>query len=164
MGWTSTDGVLGGLVLLSLLVGAWRGLVHELMSLAGWAVAYGLAQWQAQALAPQLPWLAEALPPVRYAVAFGMVFVGSLVLWAWLSWLVRKVVETAGLRPIDRSLGALFGALRGALLVLIAAALVHLVGWRQAPWWASAQLPPWLDAVLLGLKPLLPEMLQSYLP
>ena len=35
MGLGLTDGVFAGVLLLSLLVGAWRGLVYELMSLAG---------------------------------------------------------------------------------------------------------------------------------
>ena len=39
------DWIFGGVLLLSLLVGAWRGLVVEVLSLANWAVAFVAAQW-----------------------------------------------------------------------------------------------------------------------
>ena len=55
-----TDGVLGGILLLSLLVGIWRGLVHELMSLAGWVAAFVVAQWLAEGVAGWLPVWREA--------------------------------------------------------------------------------------------------------
>ena len=51
MGLSLTDGVLCGILLLSLVIGAWRGLVHELMSLAGWVAAFFVAQWLAQDVA-----------------------------------------------------------------------------------------------------------------
>jgi membrane protein required for colicin V production len=39
----------------SLLLGAWRGLVYELMSMLGWIAAFVLAQWWAPEVALRLP-------------------------------------------------------------------------------------------------------------
>ena len=78
MGLTLTDGVLIGILLLSLIVGAWRGLVHELMSLVGWVAAFVLAQWLAEDVAHWLPVWREAAIQVRYALSFVLVFVASM--------------------------------------------------------------------------------------
>lgn len=40
---------------LSVIVGAWRGLVHEVMSLLGWGAAYASAQWFGPVVAGHVP-------------------------------------------------------------------------------------------------------------
>ena len=164
MGLPLTDGVLGGILLLSLLIGAWRGLVHELMSLAGWLAAFALSQWLAQDVSQWLPVWREAAPPVRYAVAFVLVFVASVFAAGWLSWLLRMLVETAGLRPADRALGGLFGLARGMLVLLVLTVLVHLLGMQGEGWWRQSHLRPLLEVLLAGVKPLLPAAVQNVLP
>ncbi|TXI70355.1 MAG: CvpA family protein [Limnohabitans sp.] len=164
MGLPLTDGVLGGILLLSLVVGAWRGLVHELMSLAGWVAAFVLAQWLADDVARWLPVWREAAVQVRYALSFVLVFVASMLAAAVVSWLLGKVVSTAGLRPVDRSLGGIFGLARGLVVLLVLAVVVHLVGMRSEPWWRESHMTPVLELLLAGIKPVLPQTLQAYLP
>lgn len=164
MGLGLTDGILGGVLVLSLVVGAWRGLVHEWMSLAGWVAAFVLAQWWAEDVARMLPFWREAAEQVRYALGFVLVFVASVFAASVLSWLLRKVVEGAGLRPADRSLGAIFGLLRGVLMLMVLAVVVRLLGLQSSPWWQDAVLSPLLDVMLAGIKPWLPPSLQTYLP
>jgi len=87
------------------------------------------------------------------------VFAASVV-----SWLLRKVVETAGLRPADRSLGAVFGLMRGVVLLMALAVVVQLLGLHKDAWWHESRMAPMLDVLLSGIKPLLPPALQAYLP
>ena len=164
MGLTLTDGVLGGILLLSLVVGAWRGLVHELMSLAGWVAAFFVAQWLAQDVAQWLPLWREAAPQVRYALSFVLVFVASMFAAALVSWLLSKVVSTAGLKPVDRSLGGIFGLARGVVVLLVLAVVVHLLGMRSQDWWLDSRVTPVLSTLLAGLKPVLPQAMQAWLP
>jgi membrane protein required for colicin V production len=164
MGLTLTDGVLGGILLLSLIVGAWRGLVHELMSLAGWVAAFFVAQWLAQDVTRWLPLWREAAPQVRYAVSFGLVFVATMFAAAMVAWLLGKVVSTAGLKPVDRSLGGIFGLVRGLVVLLVLAVLVHLLGMRSQDWWQASHVTPVLTTMLAGLKPVLPQAMQAWLP
>lgn len=164
MGLTLTDGVLGGILLLSLIVGAWRGLVHELMSLAGWVAAFVVAQWLAEDVAAWLPVWREAAVQVRYALSFVLVFVLSMFAAALVSWLLGKVVATAGLRPVDRSLGGVFGLVRGLVVLLVLAVVVHLVGLRAEDWWQQSRLTPALELLLAGLKPVLPAAMQAWMP
>ena len=164
MGVTLTDGVLGGVLLLSLVVGAWRGLVHELMSLAGWVAAFVLAQWLADDVTQWLPVWREAAVQVRYALSFVLVFVASMFAAAVVSWLLGKLVSTVGMRPVDRSLGGIFGLARGLMVLLVLAVLVHLLGMRQEAWWRESHVTPLLELLLAGIKPVLPPTLQAYLP
>lgn len=159
-----TDWLLCAVLLLSMLVGAWRGLVYELMSLAGWVAAFVLAQWLAQDVAQKLPFLKDAVAQVQYAAAFVLVFVAALFAVGLLSWLLKKIVETAGLRPMDRTLGAVFGLARGVLLLLAVTVVVQLLGLTKQAWWQDAHGTSWLEILLNGLKPVLPDALLAYLP
>ncbi len=161
---TLTDGVFGGILLLSLIVGAWRGLVVELMSLAGWVAAFVLAQWLADDVAQWLPVWKEAAPQLRYALSFVLVFVAGMFAAAMVSWLLRKAVDTVGLQPVDRSLGGIFGLVRGVVVLLVLAVVVHLTGMRTQPWWQESHATPMLEVLLEGVKPVLPQALQNYLP
>ncbi|MGD9774965.1 CvpA family protein [Diaphorobacter sp.] len=150
-------------LLASLLIGAWRGLVFELLSLAGWVVAFFAAQWFAGDVGALLP-MGEAGASWRHVAGFAVVFVGAIFACGLLAWLLKKLVEAVGLRPADRALGALFGALRG-LVLLLAVALV--AGWtpmHEAPWWQQSQGAPLLQTALKGLRPALPLELARHLP
>ena len=68
------DWIFAAVLLASMLIGAWRGLVFELLSLAGWVVAFFLAQWWAAPMAAWLP-MGEAQDAVRHAAGFAVVFV-----------------------------------------------------------------------------------------
>ncbi|WP_313076454.1 CvpA family protein [Melaminivora sp.] len=150
-------------VAISVLIGAWRGLVFELLSLAGWIGAFLAVHWIATEGETLLPpgllhgfWYHMA----SYAVVFVVtVFVGGL-----LAWQTKKFVHAMGLRPADRALGALFGVLRGVGL-LLATALV--AGWTDVvnmPWWQQSHAAPLLQQALLDLRDALPEWISRYLP
>jgi membrane protein required for colicin V production len=164
MNLATTDWLLCAVLLFSMLLGAWRGLVYELMSLASWVVAFVLAQWLAEDVAQMLPVLTGAADKVRYAAAFVLVFVATLFAAGLVSWLLKKLVESAGLRPVDRALGSVFGVARGVLLLLVATVVIQLLGMAEQPWWREAQGPVWLEIVLKGVQPVLPEALRAYLP
>jgi membrane protein required for colicin V production len=97
-------------------------------------------------------------------VAFVLVFVATLFASGMFSWLIKKLVETVGLRPVDRSLGALFGLARGVVVLLAATVLLQLLGMSSEPWWKEAVGPVWLETALNGLKPLLPDKFLEFLP
>ncbi len=159
-----TDWVLLGALLASMLVGLWRGLVYEVLSLAGWVAAFVLAQWLAVDAVAWLPMIEGAPESIQYAVAFVVVFVATVFAAGWVSWLIKKLVETVGLRPVDRTLGAFFGLARGVVLLLALTVVLQLTGVARDAWWANAQGPVWLQVVLTGLKPLLPPSFVDSLP
>jgi membrane protein required for colicin V production len=140
----------------SLLWGAWRGLVFELLSLAGWLAAFFAAQWFADAVGARLP-MGETDALWRHLAGFAVVFIAVVFACGLLAWMARKLIVAVGLRPADRALGALFGALRGVLLLL---AVVLVAGWTRmadAPWWKQSRGVPLLQAALKGIQPALPR-------
>jgi membrane protein required for colicin V production len=159
-----TDWILLGVLLASMVVGLWRGLVYEVLSLAGWVAAFVVAQWLASDVVGWLPFVKGAPASVQYAVAFAVVFVTTVFAAGLVSWLIKKLVETVGLRPVDRTLGGVFGLARGVVLLLALTVVVQLTGLSRDAWWSTAQGPVWLEIVLTGLKPLLPQTFVEYLP
>jgi len=148
---------------LSLAVGAWRGLVYEVLSVLGWLAAFVLAQWFAPQAGNLLP-LGGAGEPLRYAAGFAFVFVGAVFAAGLLAWGMRKLVESVGLRPADRALGAAFGLVRGAVLLLAFAVVVNMTPLRSAQWWTESAGAGVSTAALRGMKPVVPGRFGQYLP
>lgn len=157
------DWVFVVVLLASFLLGVLRGLVYEVLSVLSWLAAFVLAQWLAPQAGAWLP-MGAAAEPVRYAAGFGAVFVLALFAGGLVAWGMRKLVEAAGLRPVDRALGAAFGLVRGVVLLLAAAVVVNMTPLRSAAWWTESMGAAVSTTALRGLKPVLPERFGQYLP
>jgi membrane protein required for colicin V production len=147
----------------SFLLGVWRGLVYEVLSVMSWIAAFVIAQWLAPDAAALLP-VQRAPEAGRYAVGFVVVFIAVIFAGGLLAWITKKLVQSVGLRPVDRTLGAAFGLLRGAVLVLAVAVVVNMSPARRAEWWTESKGAEVSMTVLKSLKPSLPERFGQYLP
>ena len=78
----------------SLLIGAWRGLIFELFSLAGWVAAFFAAQWFAADVGQRLP-VAGGEGALSYAAGFAVVFVIAVFVFGLVAWLAKKMIEAA---------------------------------------------------------------------
>ena len=129
--------IVGFSVLLSVI----RGLVREVLALAGWVVAFVVASLFAEDAAAlisrDVP--GDALPLL---VGFAGVFLAVLVAMSLLAIVASKLVKSAGLGMEDRVLGGVFGLVRGLLVVLV---LVLAAGFTALP-----RHPEWRKAVLSG--------------
>ena len=160
---TLVDWGLLGILTLSLLIGAWRGLVYEVLSVFVWIAAFVLAQWFAPDVAAKLPMTGSA-ESLRYLVAFVVVFVATAFVAGLFTQLIKKLIAAIGLRPVDRTLGAVFGLFRGVILLLAVAIVVNMTQLRSHEDWKSSQGAGVLTDVLMRLKPLLPQEFGKYLP
>lgn len=142
------------LLLLSLLLGAWRGIVFELAALAGWVVAFVLARWAAPLAADWLARWIQLDEHMQHGLGFAAVFVLMALLMSALASALRSGIKAVGARSADRVLGAAFGVLRGGLLLLALALALALLQLNQAPWWTESRSGPWLEKGL-GLLQLL---------
>lgn len=156
------DWVFTGVLVLSTLLGVWRGFVSELISLAAWVAAFMLAQWWALDAAKFLP-LAQMGESLRYAAGFAAVFVAVLFSAALLAFVLRKLLSMAGLGVLDRLLGALFGGFRGVVIVLAVTVVVGLTPLKNTQPWQSSAIAQVAQTVLTGLKPVLPTVFEKYL-
>ena len=159
---TTVDWIMLATLLGSVLLGAWRGLVFEVISVAGWIVAFILAQLYAPQAAASLP-MAGATEPMRYAAGFVLIFVLVLFAVGFAAWLIKRIVEAVGVRPIDRVLGAAFGVFRGVLLLLAVAVVVGMTPLQASAAWKESAGAPILLSMLQSLKPLLPAQFGKHL-
>ena len=157
------DWVLLAVLLGSLALGAWRGLVYEVLSVLGWIAAFVLAQWLAPDAAAWLP-MGRSADALRYAAGFVLVFIVAAFVAGLAAWSLKKLVEAVGLRPVDRTLGAAFGLVRGAVLLLAAAVVVNMTPLQGSDWWTESKGAGVLTTALKGLKPVVPEGFGRYLP
>ena len=161
VGWV--DWALAAVLALSVVVGLWRGLVFELMSLVGWLVAYAAAQ----IFSPQVAaWVPIGAPgsALHQGAAFAATFVGVLIAWSLLARLARLLIHATPLTVVDRTLGAGFGLLRGAVLLLVVATLVAFTPAARSQPWQDSRGAAWLGVALQGLKPVLPAEVARHLP
>lgn len=147
----------------SVLLGIWRGLVFEVLSVAGWVLAFFVAQWYAGAAAVWLP-LGSTAEPLRYAAGFVLVFIATAFVAAFVSWLIKKGIEKVGLRPVDRALGAGFGLLRGVVILLALALVVNMTPLKEQEAWVESVGADWLDSGLHIVKGAMPENIAQYFP
>jgi membrane protein required for colicin V production len=141
-------------LLISIAWGAWRGLVHEVLSLAGWVLAFVAANLLAGPLSESFP--ANMRPEFRVVGAFILVFIAVLVAATLLSALVTKFVKVSVLHSLDRWLGALFGLLRGIVIVVAFAMVAGLTSLPRSADWKDSATGYSLAQTVIQLKPWLP--------
>ncbi len=160
---SAVDWILLAVLGLSLLLGMWRGIVQEVLSLAGWVAAFYVSQMYAPAAAAWLP-MEGSSQMLRYAAGFVVVFVAVLVGTVLVSALIKKLISAVGLGPLDRLLGSLFGLMRGVVILLAVTVFVGMTPMRDTEAWKQAQGTQWLQQFLHMLKPVLPADFGKYLP
>jgi membrane protein required for colicin V production len=160
---SAVDWILLAILGLSFLLGIWRGIVQEVLSLVGWVAAFYVSQMYAPMAAAWLP-MEGSSQMLRYAAGFVVVFVAVLVGTVLVSALIKKLISAVGLGPLDRLLGSLFGLMRGVVILLAVTVLVGMTPMRETEGWKQAQGAQWLQQFLHVLKPVLPADFGKYLP
>lgn len=150
-------------LLASIGLGVWRGFVYEVMSVLNWLLAFVLAQWLGADVGRQLP-IDSSSEALIQIIGFVLVFVVSVFIGGLIVWGIPKLIEQAGLRPVDRVLGGVFGLLRGFILLLALTVLVLMSPLKNQTWWREARAPKVSVEALKLLKPVLPQSVGKYLP
>ncbi len=143
------------ILLASMLLGAWRGVVGEIIALAAWVLAFFAAKWWADEFARQLL-TAITDPALRIVAAWVLVFVIVLLLMALVRLAMRGLLKALGLSLSDRALGVLFGTARGVLIILALVGLGGMLSLAKEKWWSEAYFSAPLETAVLACKPWLP--------
>ena len=150
------------LIALSMLMGLWRGLLREVISLATWIAAFAIAFLFAEDVAAYLvPHL--DLPSLRIAVAFGGLFLVTLLLGGLIGILASYLVHYTGLTGTDRVLGVTFGLARGGAIIAMLVLAAGFTPLPQDPWWGQSVLLPYFQEIALWLRDFLPPELAENL-
>ena len=125
-GYTVADAVVAIVILISAVLAFSRGFIREVMAIAGWV----LAAVAAFSFAPQVEPMIREIPFLKDVIggscelsilaAFAGVFAVTLIVVSIFTPLLSGLVTNSALGPMDQGLGLLFGAARGALLVVVA--------------------------------------------
>jgi membrane protein required for colicin V production len=134
-GLNNLDYIVLGIILLSGLLALMRGFVREVLSLAVWVGAYLIAARYYPLAEPTARHYIKS-PSLATDVAAVSVFIIAFIVLSLISYLIAQLVQGRALTAIDRSLGFLFGLLRGALVVC----LVYLIA--VALIWPDIDKPP----------------------
>jgi membrane protein required for colicin V production len=158
--WGWADWALLAFVGLSVLIGLMRGLVFEVLSAAGWLVAYFAAQWFTPQWATHVPFSIPIGAPgsaLNHAATFGVTFIACLVVWGIASKIVRVLVRAVpGISAADRLMGGVFGLVRAMVLMLAIATVVGLTPLAKSAAWQQSHVAVWTQDLLVGLKGVLP--------
>ncbi|HXH03471.1 MAG TPA: CvpA family protein [Candidatus Competibacteraceae bacterium] len=157
-GFTWADYVILAVVGLSVLMSLWRGFLTEVISLATWIAAFIVAFLFMDEAAV---YLADrvAVPSVRAILAFGGLFLATLLVGGLCNVIVNQLVRKTGLSGTDRLLGLFFGLVRGIAIVSVLVLLSGLTPLPQDPWWKQSVLLPHFQPLANWLQGFLPPSL-----
>ena len=91
-------------------------------------------------------------------------FLVVLAVGGLINYLLGRLVDSTGLSGTDRLFGALFGALRGLAIVLVAVIIAGFTPFVKDPWWQESVLLPEMERMAIWLVGFFPESIQAYLP
>jgi membrane protein required for colicin V production len=143
-------------VVLSALLGLWRGVVREVFALGAWIVAiicmflFGQTVASALPIEGQAAWLKSL---AGYATVFVVVFVALSIA----GFLFTKIIRAIGLSFIDRALGMMFGAVRGALIAVLVVLAAGATGLPKADWWKDSASAKPLETFAAILRSKFPD-------
>ena len=143
---TFVDILISLVLLVSVLIGAARGFVRELVALIFWIAAI----WSAWVFGPHVePYLGGLLsaPQVRVWAGRVVVLVFVLCIGALVGFILGLLARGSGLGWLDRLMGVMFGCVRGMLLLGVLAICGELLHLNQEPWWQHAKLSPYCETV-----------------
>lgn len=153
MNWA--DYLISIVIALSMLIGLWRGLLREVISLATWIAAFAIAFLFAEDGAARLtPYI--DIPSLRIIAAFGGLFLATLLLGGLVGIVASQLVDYTGLTGTDRVLGMVFGLGRGAVVIAILVLAAGLTPLPKDHWWRQSLLLPHFQESALWLRGLLP--------
>jgi len=135
------DLIILALLLLFTGIGALRGMLRESLSLAVWILAIGSGWLFADAASSWFDVLQDA--DLRRLLAFLTIVLAMLGVLSIAAFVLRKLLPRPDPGLTDRGVGAVLGALRGAVVVVI---MVLLAGLTSLP-----KKTDWRDSYLVGV-------------
>ena len=150
------DYLLIALIAFSCIAGLMRGLLREVIALVTWIAAVWLA-WSYASLVESHLGGALANEGVRAWVARAVIFFVVLLIGRTIGLIVTHFVRLSLFSGLDRAFGALFGLLRGFIMIGLIVMLCHAVRLDGEPWWRHSVLVPYAEHAANVLRGLVGE-------
>lgn len=154
---TLLDGILVGFTLVSAMLAMVRGLSREILSVVSWAAAAAAAFFFYKPVLPYVQPYVES-DKIAMAASAGIVFIIALIVVSVITMKLADWIIDSRIGALDRTLGFLYGAARGILVVAVALLFFNWLAGAKAPAWiANAKSKPLLETIGAKLESLLPE-------
>jgi membrane protein required for colicin V production len=144
------------LVTFSVIAGLMRGLLREAISLITWVVAVWMAFHFSERVEPYLGGLLtnDALRPWAARL---LVFLVVLLIGTTLGVVIGHFLRVSMFSGMDRFCGAIFGVLRGFVVVAAFVILCHGLRLQTESWWHGSVLVPYAEHAANVLRGLVGE-------
>jgi membrane protein required for colicin V production len=154
---TLLDGVLVGFTLVSAMLAMVRGFSREILSIASWAAAAAAAFFFYPYVLPYVqPYIDN--DKIAMAASAGAVFLVALIVVTLITMRIADFIIDSRVGALDRTLGFLYGAARGILVVAVALLFFDwLVGAHPPAWITDAKSRPFLEEIGAKIQSLLPD-------
>ncbi|CAK01218.1 CvpA family protein [Bartonella tribocorum] len=161
---TILDGIVVVVILLSAFLAMLRGFSREVLSLVSWAIA---AVTTLFLFKPVLPFFEQYLSNKMIALITTLVtiFIVVLIITSIITMKISDFIIDSRIGILDRTIGFIFGALRGLLIMVIGMLLINALikPEHQANWLKDAKTRPILDSLGQKVWEILPKDLGSVL-
>jgi membrane protein required for colicin V production len=155
---TLLDGIVLGVTLFSAVLAMVRGFSREVLSVVSWVAA----AFAAYSLYPLLlPYAADYTTSTTVATigSAAIIFLVALIIVSFITMRIADFIIDSRIGALDRTLGFVFGAARGILLIVVG---MLFFNWlvdtpRQPTWVVAAKSKPLLDELGDKLVNMLPE-------
>ena len=154
---TLLDGILVGFTLVSAMLAMVRGFSREILSIASWAAAAAAAFFFYPTVLPYVqPYIDNE--QLAMVAAAGIVFVVALIIVTLLTMKIADFIIDSRVGALDRTLGFLYGAARGILVVAVGLLFFNWLAGANTPTWvAEAKSRPLLESIGTALEGFLPD-------
>ena len=154
---TLLDGILIGFTLVSAMLAMVRGFSREVLSIASWVGAAVAAYYLHPIVLPYVtPYVYNA--QLALAIAAAAVFFVALIVITVITMKIADFIIDSRVGALDRTLGFLYGAARGVLVVAVGLMFFNwLVGSNPPAWITEAKSRPLLEEIGARLQALLPD-------
>ncbi|MBX3575707.1 MAG: CvpA family protein [Rhizobiaceae bacterium] len=154
---TLLDGILVGFTLVSAMLAMVRGFSREILSIASWGVAAAAAFFFYKPVIPYVQPYVDS-EKVAMAASAGIVFAVALVVVTLITMKIADWIIDSRVGALDRTLGFLYGAARGILVVAVALLFFQwLVGANPPAWITEAKSRLLLENIGRQIQALLPD-------
>lgn len=149
------DTIIAIVIILSFLIGLFRGLIKESLSLVTWVLAVVFAVMFSESFSSVFTFTKE--PFIKMATAFFIIFLSTVIVGAFINYFIGVFVRKTPFSTPDRILGGGFGLLRGVVIMTVVVLLAGLTPATEKDWWQASYSVEKFETLAVWVKERLPE-------
>jgi membrane protein required for colicin V production len=154
------DYVIIAIIAISILISLLRGFIREILSLATWIIAFIVGfKFSGKLAIAFAPYTQNS--SLRVTISFAILFLIVLILGGLIGHLVAAVAMRGKLGLVDRTLGMIFGFLRGILVVAVLLLLITMSATKPDIWYKESYLIPHFQSLVNWMHDFLPKKIKD---